>query len=771
MKFLKFAILCVLFSSLNLSCQTQAKPLYEIPEVKNTSEKNTQPQVESILAGNNSGLYKIFTNNTVVPLWTEGRVKQCLKTETFSVSGEKIENWYFVTSKGILYSNDLTNFELRNNGIPFLFLNKWNGKDNNFVEEVEDIKDLAFNPLNPQILVTATKNSVFISYDGAQSWKSIGSMSKATPGIKAVAVADMPRYDSAGNENGTELVVFMSHPIFGFSYIFPEREKPVWNDVSAGFKIITTLSYPDEISDILPVVETDTTGKTKVNVYLSQTFIPNIYRFNWAEKKGNLIYSGKEPSCTIDSLSSVGKKLVVVKTNSICYLNTDSADTGNSAINSSENTGTTQISEIVKKEIQPVPNFNIWKELFSNVEGKINSAWIPEKLSGYEKGLALNELWLLEPEKTGTTYKDQILGKRSLYIHPYQVRKQLGNEGIEKYLSIIEQNNLNSIVIDMKDDYGLLRYKSNNPLIIEKGTESAYSVDLDNLVSKFKEKNIYLIARIVTFKDRNLCRYAKGKYAVWDKTLNAPWVGIKGYEDKKDEETGEVIGKETLYYDENWVDPYSPEVWEYNVEVAKDLVERGFDEIQFDYIRFPTDGYNLKNATFRWWTNRMSKESALMSFLSYARENIKAPIGIDIYGANGWYRSGARTGQEVEMLSKYVDIICPMFYPSHFEQDFLNYEPYEERPYRIYFYGSYRNTVIGRNEIIVRPWVQAFKLDIKYDRKYYGKNYVQQEILGVRDSTNTGYMYWNNVGNYEMIQADTGNAKYFEKPVFDVTGK
>ena len=177
----------------------------------------------------------------------------------------------------------------------------------------------------------------------------------------------------------------------------------------------------------------------------------------------------------------------------------------------------------------------------------------------------------------------------------------------------------------------------------------------------------------------------------------------------------------------------------------------------------------------------MSKESALMSFLAYARENINAPLGIDVYGANGWYRIGSRTGQDVEMLANYVDVICPMFYPSHFENYFLDYEPKNERPYRIYYYGTYRNTIIAKNRILVRPWVQAFKLGVKYDRTYYGKDYVQQEIFGIRDSVDSGYMYWNNLGNYEMIQKDIGNAAYagktkeasveFEKPVFGVSGK
>ena len=111
-------------------------------------------------------------------------------------------------------------------------------------------------------------------------------------------------------------------------------------------------------------------------------------------------------------------------------------------------------------------------------------------------------------------------------------------------------------------------------------------------------------------------------------------------------------------------------------------------------------------------------------------------------------------------MSNYVDIICPMFYPSHFEQDFLEYKPVIERPYRIYFFGTYRNTVIGRNKIIVRPWVQAFYMGVRFDRLYYNKDYVQREIYGVRDSVNRGYMYWNNSGgNYDDISPDIGNSE------------
>ena len=147
----------------------------------------------------------------------------------------------------------------------------------------------------------------------------------------------------------------------------------------------------------------------------------------------------------------------------------------------------------------------------------------------------------------------------------------------------------------------------------------------------------------------------------------------------------------------------------------------------------------------------MDKESALASFLRYARDNIAAPISIDIYGANGWYRSGVRTGQDVELLAKYVDVICPMLYPSHFEQGFLAQAPAEQRPYRIYKIGALRTAYIARKKVVVRPYVQAFFLNVSYDRAFYGPDYVKREVAGIRDSVNLGLTFWNNSGRYDDL--------------------
>ncbi len=711
------------------SCVASAqssKPIYKLPELETSVET---AKAGGVIAGANSGLYRLSASKTAIPLWTEGKVSKIIHTnvpvkdENGISTGQTSERWYFLTSKGILTSTDLSTFEYRNNGLPFLKIKEVNAGEISFSDRPAQLKDLEVHPENPLILITATKDKVFITYDGGLSWSSLGSMSNSTSGIKAVAVATIQG----------RLIAFMAHPIFGFSYIVPEAKKPAWNDCNGGFENMRTQTYPDEIADIHTVAVRNPDGTTDTEVYVSQTFLPRIYKFDWATKRGVLLYSGKEPADTIDGLFWDGKELLYTRPGEIASFDPVTSNLGS------------------------VPHsYYTWKNTFSALapSDTLYSAWIPDE-KNLSTGLSLSELWLLKPDLCTNAYASKAVGRKSIYCPANHVTTQAG---IDKYKKIILDNKLDSLVIDMKDDYGLLRYDAKDPLVVEKGYISKYHINLEHFVQEMKKDNIYLVARIVVFKDKHLSQYGGGKYAIWDRVNNKAWMGTKT-EKYTDPDTGEVTTK-TGYYDENWVDPYSPDVWEYNVRIAKELIAGGFDEIQFDYIRFPTDGLNMGNATFRFKDKGMDKESCLLSYLSYARKHIDAPIGIDIYGANGWYRSGTRTGQDVEQLSEYVDIICPMFYPSHFEQNFLEYAPVSERPYRIYYYGTYRNTVIGRNRIIIRPWVQAFYLGVRYDRQWYNTNYVQQQVFGVRDSVNRGYMYWNNIGRYDDISPDVGNTPY-----------
>ncbi|MDR3284075.1 MAG: hypothetical protein LBS97_02725 [Treponema sp.] len=698
--------------------EAQSLPLYT-PAPQGLLEKlpslDDSRVIQNILTCTESGLYRITGGDLAVPLWTEGQV-----THIERIQDDEGEKWFFITEKGLLTSRDLQSFERCDTSIPYHAVKTIDDGKVQLINQAQAFKDISVHPQDSSIIVTATKNMVYLSRDSGETWRNLG-YSTNSSGTKAVAVANM-----SNPQGKPDLVVFLAHSLYGLYYFKPDDARPQWLSVSSGIDNLPTQGYSNEISDILPVVEQGPDGTETTTVYFSQTFSPTLYRLNWTEKKAERIYQGDKKLDTIDGLCWTGNNMIFTHPGGISVFNLQTS--------------------VISGDPSEFKN---WEHFFKLVPEPVYSAYIPKNLSGFSTGLVLNELWMLKPEKIYSQYADVAMGKKSVYMPANRAANQAG---IREYINLVTKNNLNSIVIDMKDDYGLLRYDTQDPRILEKCYISSYATKLNDFVAAFKEQDIYLIARIVVFKDKNLATYDKQQYAAWNQTTKSRWIGIKSYETVA-QDNGQSV-RRPEYYDEHWVDPYSEDVWEYNVWVAQELIRRGFDEIQFDYIRFPTDGLNLYQADYRWRRPGMDRDSAIISFLRYARANIAAPIGIDIYGANGWYRSGARTGQDVEMLADYVDVICPMFYPSHFEQIFLAQNPAQERPYRIYYYGTYRNTVIARNKVIVRPWAQAFKLDVSYDRTYYNKDYVIKQIYGVRDSVNRGYMYWNNSGRYEDISPD-----------------
>ena len=664
------------------------------------------------LIGTDEGLFQL-NEGILLPLWTGAGVQKII----FS------DRYYLLTDKGIVASDDLHFFEFRNTGLPVHTIKHYDSFGKKLIYAQKELKDLEAHPQRSEILVTATRNSVFLSRDSGRHWSDLG-FGSSISGLKCVAVADLP--DGNG---GTQLVVFLSHAIQGLSYILPDSSNPKWIKLSAGFKIPQGTSGVDEIADILPVVRKDESGNEITDVYIGLSFFPGIHKLNWASKRVQLLWTDKEKNHTVESMVPLGNKILYIQRGSFSsFAMATGADLG-------------------------TPDFvHKWQDYNGESPKHPNCAYFTENIEGKIYPIALSELWMLTPDDIRAKYQEAAVNRKCIYIPAGQSH----GKRLERHLQTVENNGLNGIVIDMKDDLGMIRFDARSPEILEKDAVSRYAITLDPFVKKMKERGIYLIARVVVFKDKKLHYYKDGKYAIKNSKTGKNWQGFKRY-NKIYDEAGNVTGRVAEYYDEYWVDPYCEEVWAYNVAVAQELIERGFDEIQFDYIRFPTDGWNLANASYTWREKGMNRESALISFLSHARENIDAPIGIDIYGSNGWYRSGVRTGQDAELLAKYVDVICPMFYPSHFEQDFLAHEPAEDRTYRIYYMGGYRNSMVVHNRAVIRPWVQTFSLPVAYDRKYYGKEYVRREILGVRDSLNVGYMYWNNSGRYDEVFPDFGD--------------
>lgn len=659
-----------------------------------------------LLAGTNNGLFRI-EQSQAIPLWDKADVRKIIYTE---------KGWYFLTGAGIVFSADLVTFEDRNTTLPIKVIKHVGNGEKKFTREVQELKDLEVHPTNPDVLVTATKDAVYLTRDAGKTWKNIG-LNSITAGAKAVTVLDLP--DSTGK---MQLTILLSHPIYGVSWRQVDASSSVWVDMNDGLYKVPSIKWPDEVADFALRSKGDT-----IELFASLTFMPRLYKLDWAAKKFVQQWSGPAFIDTVDGL----------------------AVTSNSILFSSPGSIREILYPLSSTEARPVAD---WNGYFTSVKGNLLCAWIPESRSLGRGSLSLSELWLLKPAIRSGAYTTQANQKKGNYLPVHQV---ITDEGYNAHLKILKNNKLNMLVVDMKDDIGQIRYNSKDPLVLEKGKVRS-AIDVESFVKKAKENGIYLVARIVVFKDKSLAMYGRSRYAVWDKTEGKSWQGYQMITQK----TQAAEGKEPLTeyvrknIEEYWVDPYSEDVWEYNVAISKELIARGFDEIQFDYIRFPTDGDNLDNASYRWKDAGMDKESALMSFLSYARASISAPISIDIYGANGWYRTGARTGQDVELLARYVDVICPMFYPSHFEQTFLAQPPAQERPYRIFYYGSYRNSIIARNHVIVRPWVQAFYLNVSYDRTYYNSDYVQRQVFGARDSIYQGYTYWNNSGRYDDLRPD-----------------
>ena len=213
---------------------------------------------------------------------------------------------------------------------------------------------------------------------------------------------------------------------------------------------------------------------------------------------------------------------------------------------------------------------------------------------------------------------------------------------------------------------------------------------------------LYLIGRIVVFRDKQLYNADNFQYAAWDKPAQGPWRYLKKSVD-------DLTGEETFYQGEYWVDPYSEQVWNYNIDIAREMQDKGVDEVQFDYIRFPSDG-DIGGITWRFRRPGMGKLEALESFLAKAREYLSIPISTDVYGYCGWARISNWVAQNIEMYSRYVDVIQPMFYPSHFPRDFLGSMDYLPRAKYIYEEGTKRSAYIVEGRSVIRPYVQAFRI-------------------------------------------------------------
>jgi hypothetical protein len=290
----------------------------------------------------------------------------------------------------------------------------------------------------------------------------------------------------------------------------------------------------------------------------------------------------------------------------------------------------------------------------------------------------------------------------------------------ESAIKLIQQTELNTLAIDVKGDRGMIPYKSSIPLAAEVGAQRTITVkEMAPLMKSLKAKGIYTIARIVVFKD-NLLAQARPDWAV------------------------KTPGGEIWHDRENlaWVDPFNKQVWDHNINIAVEAAQYGFDEIQFDYVRFP-DASGLQFSMPNTEENRVK---AVSGFLTEARRRLipyNVFLSADIFGYVCWNLNDTKIGQRLEDLVAHLDYICPMLYPSGFQYGIPGYRNPVANPYEIVYLSLKRareRTNLPSHRF--RPWLQAFR-DYAFDRRYFNDREIMDEVKAAEAFGSHGWMLWN----------------------------
>lgn len=300
---------------------------------------------------------------------------------------------------------------------------------------------------------------------------------------------------------------------------------------------------------------------------------------------------------------------------------------------------------------------------------------------------------------------------------------------MDKLIHLVDTTELNAMVIDIKNDNGQITYKMDQQLVKEIGSGVGYISDVKKLIGKLKKKNIYLIARIVAFKDPILAK-------------KRPDLAVK-------KKSGGI------FYDEKglpWANPYKKEVWEYLAQIGKQVAELGFDEVQFDYIRFSTYK-SMKEADFG--TVSKTKEEIITEFTQYIYEQL-SPMGIfvsaDVFGTVMNSPLDQKiVGQNYKKMAKNLDYICPMIYPSHYADGSYKISFPDKEPYQLITSAlrDSQKALASQGKVAkVRPWLQAFTADWVKHYISYGEKEIRAQIKGVYDAGYEEWILWNSKNQY-----------------------
>lgn len=294
---------------------------------------------------------------------------------------------------------------------------------------------------------------------------------------------------------------------------------------------------------------------------------------------------------------------------------------------------------------------------------------------------------------------------------------------VKRLVQLVDQTEINAVVVDVKEDY--VFYKTQVGFFRDSGAvRSTY--DAQQLVKMLHEHHIYVIARLVVFNDPIVAQN-RPDLAVKD-SRGGVWHGANGGA---------------------WVNPFNQELWKANVDLAVEAAQLGFDEIQYDYIRFPSDG-DLRTADFGPNYNEEGRVGAIVDFLRMSKNALRpsgVKLAVDVFGIITIYGDDQGIGQRLADIAPFVDYLCPMDYPSHFDPTSIdvggqpNDHPYETVALSL----ALAKKKIPGLELKLRPWLQDFSLK---GMKPYGAADVRAQIQAAEDGGASGWMIWNPSNDY-----------------------
>jgi hypothetical protein len=336
---------------------------------------------------------------------------------------------------------------------------------------------------------------------------------------------------------------------------------------------------------------------------------------------------------------------------------------------------------------------------------------------------------------------------KALYLTSYSGGS---SSKIDSIINFMKGSDLNAVVIDIKDYSGQISYLSKVELAVELNTSRNTIKDLPGVIKKLHDNNIYVIARQTVFQDPELSD-KKPEWAVKNSATGGVWRDNKGL---------------------GWMDASQKEVWKYNLEIAKEAIGLGFDEVNFDYIRFPSDG-KMSLMQFSNMEGR-TKAQVMADFFKYLYENLKdepAYISGDLFGFTTERTDDMNIGQQIEDAALYFDYVCPMVYPSHYPSGYLNLDNPAAHPYEVVKFSiskgveslnpnkeiieksvdangqeiEVKKTVTINYRAKIRPWLQNFDMGAVYTASM-----IDAQIRANTEAGGYGYLLWNarNVYSY-----------------------